>query len=567
MKKLLYIIFLILAVGNAQNKAFPDAYGAGAEITGGRGGTVLHVTNLSNNNSPGSLRWALSQQYPRIIVFDVSGTINLGGTNQWLNGAGYGNVTIAGQTAPEGGITITNGLFTIQEASNIIVRYIKFRGGYYQDQRDSFRLFQCSNVIIDHCDFWYGRDEGLDVSDKTDASDGTVTVQNSLFAENKTALILGIAENDAGNPAYQPVSVLKNLFINNSHRFPKYAGEGRVDVINNGVGNWAWRMMRFDGFAFDLNEINNYYQPGTNSTTNTNTADGLNKVSTTVSTYDIYTNGNYLTPSHATAMGISNYNSDNTLGWSNYTTASAVSSSVFVGTPFTQNGVSFTPLTAANVKQHVIDNAGARHYLNADGSIGEYLDNLQSTYIGYFENGNAPSLLDYDTEYGTQATGVPNNTRPAGYDTDNDGMPNTWETANGLNPNVADDDGNDLHATYTNIEMFINEVDDPPTNVPVTGVSWDADTTSIPTGQSVSTTWTVSPANASNQTVSFSSSNTSVLNDAGTALSAGTATYTITTSDGSFTDDLTVTVTDAPTQPEQNITKKNKKNLLIKIIN
>ncbi|WP_411894416.1 Ig-like domain-containing protein [Winogradskyella sp. A2] len=436
--------------------AFPNAYGAGADITGGRGGTVLHVTNLSNDNSPGSLRWALKQAYPRIIVFDVSGTIDLAGSREFINGSQYGDLTIAGQTAPEGGITLVNGTFVLQNMSNLIIRYIKCRGGSARDEWDSLRIFQSDNYIIDHCDFWYGTDEGLDTSDKTGPKDGNITVQNSLFCENKTGLIMGIAENDASNPSYGPVSVIRNMFVNVSHRFPKYAGEARVDVINNGVHNWRFRTMRFDGFAFELNEIGNYYQSGTNSTTSINTADGLNKVRTNVNTYRIHTSGNFLESSHASALGISHYESDNTLGWSNYVDSRSINSSVFIDKAFHLNGVAVPVLSSNDIKPHLLENVGARHYLNADGSVGEYLDDLQSTYLGYFENDANVSLLNYDSEYGKQATGVPNNVRPEGFYISNPHIPEIWFQAN-----VPPGQGHNEIAPsgYTWLEEYLNMVD------------------------------------------------------------------------------------------------------------
>ena len=153
---------------NAQLKAFPTAEGAAAYITGGRGGAILHVTRLTDDAQPGSFRWALTRQYPRIIVFDVSGTIDMGGSQIFLpgfyNGGAYNDLTVLGQTAPKGGITIVNGNIRFEYSDNIIFRYIKFRGGNFGGETPSLQINRCSNVIVDHCEGWYATDEAFDLS-------------------------------------------------------------------------------------------------------------------------------------------------------------------------------------------------------------------------------------------------------------------------------------------------------------------------------------------------------------------------------------------------------------------
>src|SRR5690606_21148840 len=140
-------------------KAFPSAFGGGAYASGGRGGRVYHVTNLNDSGS-GSLRWALSQPRPATIVFDVSGVINI---RSWLVISGK-DLTIAGQTAPEGGITITSTNYSrlrMESINNLIIRYIRVRPMETPD--DAFEIYSNtgvgSNIMLDHMSLSYGGDE------------------------------------------------------------------------------------------------------------------------------------------------------------------------------------------------------------------------------------------------------------------------------------------------------------------------------------------------------------------------------------------------------------------------
>ena len=164
--------------------AFPGAYGWGAGATGGRGGSVIHVTNLNDAQDPvpaGSLRAALNTSGARIIVFDVAGVIETDGSLFIINPY----VTIAGQTAPGSGITIEGAGLNIQ-THNIIVRYLRFRGdGISEEAWTALRpSYSCHDVIIDHCSYSWVHNDALDgfYGDQDSFDDmENITIQNCLY--------------------------------------------------------------------------------------------------------------------------------------------------------------------------------------------------------------------------------------------------------------------------------------------------------------------------------------------------------------------------------------------------
>lgn len=552
----LYLSFILSAsLIYAQNlKAFPSAEGAGSMVTGGRqiDTQILHVTSLidqpdnSQSDYIGTLRWALKQKFPRIIVFDVSGTINLvqsisnGGQtnlNEWAN------CTVLGQTAPQGGITITgNGRINFEYQDNIIFRYIKFRNGNYGSETKGLRLVRGSNFIVDHCEFYYGTDEAIGTGGANDTF-GNLTIQNCLFADSKTGIITGSSwqgqlnwnETLAGN-----VSILKNTFINISHRFPKAGGIAHFDVINNVIHNWNNRLMRIDPSSFTLNEINNYYQSGIDSNST------LNQLfSRPWMDPQIYTNGNFISANRKPV----GYDEDNSLAWEEFNTQDGNSipfnPNWFVDDQLPFNINTENPLTASEARQHVLDNSGSRHYLNADGSIGVYIDNLTQRYLDYLETVSDVAKLAI-SEYGEQATNIPSNQRSNNYYVNNPDIPEVWFAANV----PAGDIATDLAPSgYMWIEEFANQVDGEIIDVPV--VSLEIETpqnfSGLTLAETVDLDVVFNPTNATNQNGTWTTSDAGILSVNGsgmvTAEGIGTATIRFTSAfDETLFDEISLTV-------------------------
>ena len=176
-KKLTTLILATLSLTMmAQAPSFPGAEGHGRYVTGGRGGKVVHVTNL-NDSGTGSFRQAVSGTDKKIVVFDVGGVIPL--SKDVTIGA---NTTILGQTAPAPGITLR--YYTLRpNGNNIVMRYIRVRRGQEKDVNDGADASWCRNltgIIIDHCSFSWSIDEVASFYDNNNFTLQWCTIGESL---------------------------------------------------------------------------------------------------------------------------------------------------------------------------------------------------------------------------------------------------------------------------------------------------------------------------------------------------------------------------------------------------
>ena len=230
--------------------------------TGGRGGKVYHVTTLEDNGKTslkGSLRWANAQAGPRIIVFDVSGTIFLKSALK-INE----NTTIEGQTAPGDGICIADYPVTLN--SNTITRYLRFRLGNRQvahHEGDGLGGMDLHDVMVDHCSVSWSIDECLSVYGSKN-----LTVQWCLVGQSlKNAGHSKGAHGYGGNWGGSGATYHHNLLAHHESRVPRLGPrqstqtDERMDLRNNVFYNWAGNGC-YGGEGMNVNIVNNYYKAG-----------------------------------------------------------------------------------------------------------------------------------------------------------------------------------------------------------------------------------------------------------------------------------------------------------------
>jgi hypothetical protein len=425
--------------------AFPGAEGFGRFTTGGRGGRVLEVTNLNDDNNPGSFRWAINQTYPRIIVFRISGTIML---QSDLN-INYGNLTVAGQTAPGDGICIAN--HTVEcKTSNVIVRYMRFRlGDLTKEANDSFWGRDQKNIILDHCSLSWAIDEDGSWYDNTD-----FTMQWCIYSES-----LYHSYHPKGDHGYGGIwggmgaTFHHNLLADNSSRNPRFNGARYnsthqtelADFRNNVIFNWGFNSA-YGGESGNYNMINNYYKPGPATSSGdkqyriVNPSDPFNP-STGYSKW--YINGNYV-------AGDSAVTADNWNG--GVQPDQAPLDSLKLNNPLPVAPVSTQ--TAKDAYDSVLAHSGCS-FPARDSADQRVIDEVKTGNAPYGAsyNGGGKGIIDSQNDVG----GWPVlKSFSAPLDSDHDGMPDSWEKSHGLNPNDSSDSRQIGPDGYTMIEEYIN---------------------------------------------------------------------------------------------------------------
>lgn len=230
-------------------------YAGYTQTRGGDGGKIIRVTNL-NASGPGSLRAALTQKEPRIVVFAVGGVINLKGLNLVIREP---FLTIAGQTAPSPGITLIDGALTIKNTHDVIIRHLRFRPGdgngkTSKKERDGITTNGASDVIIDHCSFSWATDENLSASGARNAEGAScrITFSNNIIAEALNNSLHPKGSHSMGSLIHdftREFSIIGNFYAHNRQRNPLVKAAADGVIVNNLIynpGDAAVQLARVD---------------------------------------------------------------------------------------------------------------------------------------------------------------------------------------------------------------------------------------------------------------------------------------------------------------------------------
>lgn len=429
-----------------RHDSFPGAEGYGRYAVGGRGGVVVHVTNL-NDSGPGSLRDAVTtDRGPRTIVFDVAGVIKL--NSRLVLNQNY--VTVAGHTAPGKGIVIRSAPFGVAGSTDVSLRHLRVRLGA-GTTFDGMGLTGANHSIIDHASISWTIDEAF-----SSRNGKNITLQRTLISE-----CLNIASHQnypAGTKHGYAASIggdigsfHHNLLAHCEGRNWSMAGgldpngyfSGRLDIFDNVVYNWGGRTT--DGGAHEVNFVSNYYRPGPASTV----------FAALHADYDsfpgkqqYYCLGNVMpgkfTSSEQNKACVKGYGEPD--GYS-----------PFVNQSWFPSWAEVQPADVAF--KNVLSDVGNSSPLFDDHDVRVVKETLNGTTTYTGSKSNVKGLPDTEADVGGYEN-YPTTNRESDWDADQDGLPNFWETAYGLDPNSADGDFTEANTDrdedgYTELEEYL----------------------------------------------------------------------------------------------------------------
>ena len=401
---------------SAEPLAFPEALGFGANVTGGRAGTVYHVTNL-NDSGEGSFRDAVSQGN-RIVVFDVGGIINIKTAVSIKS-----NITIAGQTAPGEGIAIHGGKLSTGKQSNIIIRYLRIRPGENtaSTKDDALNLYDAKNVIVDHCSVELAPWNNFGgSSDNADYRVTGITVQNSLIANPIGQQFGAHIESIDGTWAWY-----YNAFVNTHNRNPL---DKINDIfVNNILYNFEAGYTTHTSAKFKHDIVNNYFVYG---------PEGKNEWFQVDKNQSIYANGNLI-----------DKNRDGVLNGGPTSIYYYQGPGEELKNPWNEFTTKGPMMSAASAWRYVTSQSGVLPYDDIDSLIWHQVGTLGKE--GALVKSVGAMGLKTNSGWGEVIAGK------AATDSDKDGMPDYFEEAMGYD--TAKDDAMTKESDgYVRIEKYIN---------------------------------------------------------------------------------------------------------------
>lgn len=453
---LAFASFQVLAHAAATIPAYPGAEGGGAKSKGGRAGAVLEVTNL-NDSGPGSLRAACEAPGPRTVVFRTGGIITLTKpisiTHPYL--------TIAGQTAPGGGILVTTATQRHNaidvRAHDVILRFIRIRNAH-----DCLDVIDASaNVMVDHCSFSWGRDENVYIGQPAN----NVTYSWTLNAECLLPHSCGILIHGAGwdpklSPQMQNVDVHHNLFMHNMNRNPKVKTMN-TQSINNIAYDWSWWAAAYAG-GVEIDIVGNIFKKGPGFLG----VDVEKCCGFLVSPHEILWRSDYTTgppnrdPSVYIRGNVGESNPDPAAdNWAmmeevrpGWTRLEREPARRFERHELQKRDYPITIHPVARLEDVLLPDVGASRRLDENGHWVMNRDAVDERLVREYRQGTGKLIATIEEVGGMPviAAGTPY------ADADRDGMPDAWEKARGLNPNFNDSAADRDGDGYTNLEEFLN---------------------------------------------------------------------------------------------------------------
>ncbi len=443
---------------DGSQRAFPRAEGYGAGAIGGRGGKVVHVTNL-DNDGPGSLRHILEDQTdPRTVVFDVGGIIDL--KSNIIIDRADGNITVAGQTAPGDGICLRGGSITIKGFDVIIRHLCTRRGDGPRSPRgvgDGIGFNHARRSIVDHLSISWSIDEAMEIW-FPDTQD--ITIQYSLFYEPLDGVISKKERKHGYGPLFgnggQRISFHNNIIAHARRRSPRLTNVQDIDIVNNIMFNWrgvathivdgSKKKKTSDLSSRRINVMNNVYRPGINSKGPEFQIDKLD------SDAQVFFDGN------EDDLGAPLNSVDDR---SRRSARNALIAEPNARPDQTRINVRLpsevwdTLLDKAGARVPLLDEADAlliSQIRNGSGTIVDCVDKEEQSNSLLIEDCEVESALGRYPVYQTVS-------RSIDFDTDRDGMSDEWEIARGLNPCDPEDRNSDMVGDgWTNLEYYMNQL-------------------------------------------------------------------------------------------------------------